>query len=221
MKKILCVLLLICVIGMPLSKNAFAENKAYVKALFSSVNVFMDKNINADFNQDGENLDIILTIKYGDKLELLTQDVQTGEDGFNYYQVKINENLSGYVLYSNVLLSSISSPKKDLDFNATTNKKTIVYIYENGRLQEDPNTTLLAGEKIKILEMGTNGYSRIQYKDLDGDILTVYVKTADIQTSGISRGLIGAIIIIVTTISLVLVVFGIKGNRKRKQKRLK
>ena len=211
---------MLCILLPVSGLNAFAEGEVYVKALFSTVNVFKDKNIEVDADGDNENLDVVLTIKYGEKLLLASQSVEQGDDGLNYYKVKLSENLEGYVLYSNVLLSSISSPKKDLDHNATTNKKTTIYIYDGGRLQEQ-TTTLPSGEKIKILELGSEGYSRIQYKDSDGDILTVYVKTADIKTSGISRTTIGAIIIIVTTISLVLVVFGIKGNRKRKQRRIK
>lgn len=220
MKKILIMLLLICMVGCLNRSFVYAESDKYVKALYSSVNIFKDTDINTDADNDGEALDIISKIKYGQKLKVVL-DSFVGDDGFNYYGVSFSldgEEEQGYVLSSQVLLSSISSPQKDLDHNAIISKNTKLYGYEELRFVE-LGKELAAGEQIKILNgyNKSSDYTRIQYKDESGDILTAYIKTADIQTSGVSRATIGAIIIIITIVSLVLVVFGIKGSKKKKK----
>lgn len=220
MKKILLLLLMLCCLSVNVF-NASAEGAEYVKVIYSSAYIYADANINADYNLDDENLDILCEVKYGTKLKLLSESI-LGEDGFNYYNVQISDgqtNLNGYVLCSNVLNINISSPNKELDSNGELNKKAKVYTYENQTYKET-GVELASGQKIKILD-GYNKsleFTRIQYADEDGQILTAYVKTEDIKTSGISRSTIGAIIIIVTTVSLVLVIFGIKGKKKKSLK---
>lgn len=77
---------------------------------------------------------------------------------------------------------------------------------------------LKIGTKVKVLDGldYSKEYSRIQYSDQNGQIIYGYIKTQAIEKSGISRTTIGAIVIVVTTISLTLLVFGIKGKKKKK-----
>ena len=129
-----------------------------------------------------------------------------------------NQTINGYVLCSQVLLSTISSPKRELDYNATLKQRARLFGYEELKFV-DLEMDLEVGQQIKILGgyNSSNEFTRIQYLDSSGDIFTAYVKTIDIQTSGISKTTIGAIIIIITTISLVLIVFGVKGKRKKRK----
>ena len=122
----------------------------------------------------------------------------------------------GYVLKSQVTSVDNTSPKKKLDANAKITEQTNIYVL-NGNTFEKTEEILTSGTNVKIL----SGYNRdseftqIQYESEDG-IITAYVKTQSLQTSKISRTLIGAIIIIITTISLVLIIFGIGKRKKRK-----
>lgn len=219
MKKILLILLMICLLnGNIFYTNAEDSNK-YVKVVFSSTYIYLDSDINVDYDQDGECLDVLKEEKYGVLLKLVKDEQIVGLDGLNYYCIEINGNQGaqqGYVLCSNVLYSTIQSPQKELDYNATLNKETHIYTLENQNFIET-NEVLKSGQKIKILDgyNKENKYSRIQYLDEIGQILTAYVRTEDIKTSGISRSVIGAVIIIITTVSLVLLVFGIKGKKKK------
>lgn len=212
MNRIIKILLLVALIlSFSHSKVTFAESENYVKVLYSTINVYSQANINTS--------SVICTKTYGTKLKLIDVENVQGEDGYLYYNIEINditEVNSGYVLCSQVLDINISSPSKDLDYNGSLNKESIVYLKEENTYISTGNK-LEENKKIKIIDGydANTEYTRIQYKDQNGEILTAYVKTVDIKTSAISRETIGAIIIIVTTVSLVLVLFGIKGKRKK------
>lgn len=190
---------------------AFAQNQdVYVKVIYTSIYVYSQPYF--------EQANIITELEYGTKLKLKSSSQEVGQDGYNYFLVEINfeEFTEGYVLCSQVLDESLSSPVKDLDHNATLKKNAEEY-NALGEGFVKTGKTLNAGEKIKILD-GYNSnqkFTRIQYKAESGDIVTAYILTETIKTSGISRTTIGAIIIIVSTISLVLVLFGVKGRKKK------
>lgn len=223
MKKIFIVLVLLCLTFNVNAFSVFADEESKVKVIYSTINIFADCNVNVDFNSDGESLDIICTATYGETLTLLNLEQINGQDGYKYFYVnKVSgkNNLSGYVLCSNVILGNVSSPIKQLDVNAKTNNEAKVYTF-NGSEYIETDGIIPKGQGIKILQGYNRGseYTYIQYKLENQEIVCAYIKTADILVSGISKTTIGAIVIIITTISLVLLVFGLKGRRKRKAKR--
>lgn len=210
MKKIIYILLIICLCTFS-NKIVFAEGQDYVKVLYSTVVVFSEPNI-ATASEVAE-------VIYGTKFLLKDKNQIDGDDGLKYYLVELSnvENYTeGYILCSQVISIEYASPKRELSTNATLVNDANVYTHVNSQYK-DTGVVLNAGEKIKLLDghIKELEYTRIQYKDLDGDIFTAYVKTENIKVSGISRTTIGAIIIIVSTISLTLVLFGIKGKRKK------
>ena len=211
MKKIIYFLLIICVCTFGNNKMVFAEGQDYVKALYSTVVVFSEPNI-ATASEIAE-------VTYGTKFLLKDVNQIDGDDGLKYYLVELSnvENYTeGYVLCSQVISIEYASPKRELSTNATLANDANVYTHVNSQYN-DTGVILKAGERIKLLDgyIKELEYSRIQYKDLDGDIFTAYIKTENIKVSGISRTTIGAIIIIVSTVSLTLVLFGIKGKKKK------
>lgn len=210
MKKIIYILLIICLCTFS-NKIVFAEGQDYVKVLYSTVVVFSEPNI-ATASE-------VTEVIYGTKFLLKDKNQIDGDDGLKYYLVELSnvENYTeGYILCSQVISIEYASPKRELSTNATLVNDANVYTHVNSQYK-DTGVVLNAGEKIKLLDgyIKELEYTRIQYKDLDGDIFTAYVKTENIKVSGISRTTIGAIIIIVSTISLTLVLFGIKGKRKK------
>ena len=224
MRKIILLLIIsICPLFLFKINCAGAESIGYVRVIYSSINVFADTDYAVDFDGDLETLDIIYKCNYGTKLQLVEQNSILGNDGLNYYKVKVeNGNIEGFVLCSQVLMDNISSPQKHLDYNASVNKDAKLYVFENQSYVELEHA-LVSGQQIKILDGYNNSkqYTKIQYKSQDGYILTAYIKTSDISVSGVSKTTIGAIIIVITTISLALVVFGVKGKRKKKLKNKK
>lgn len=216
MKKIL-ILLLALSFCIPLlnMQVARAEIPNTIRAIYSNINVYSLPNIN-----DEENI-IIATYNYNYKFNTLGEDSILGEDGFEYYKVEINVTpyAFGYVFKSQTCDDKISSPQKKLDSNAVTISECDIYIL-NGNNYEKTLEKLNANEQIKIISgyNKVNEFTQIQYKSNDGEIVTAYIKTSAIKTSGISRTLIGTIIIIITTISLLLIIFGIKGKKTKKNK---
>lgn len=213
MKNIVKITLLMIALILSFKTNnmAFAENENYVKVIYSTINIYS--------NPDIDTSTILCAKTYGEKLKLISTEKVQGEDGFLYFNIELTdvaEADKGYVFCSQVLDVNLSSPIKDLDHNGSVNKEATVYVKEENSFVST-SVKLAPNQKIKILDGydSNTQFTRIQYKDTNGEIITAYVKTADIKTSGISRGTIGAIIIIITTVSLVLVLFGIKGKRKK------
>lgn len=220
MKKCVIVLLF-CLCFFPVICNkTYAENNIYVKVLYSEINVYLDTNFTDDYNKDGENLDIVYTFLYGSIIKVVEENQIIGQDGYKYYKVEYESNgqkKMGYVLCSQVLNINYSSPAKELDYNAMVNKEAKLFTLKNEQYIEN-GISLKINQKIKIINgyNSTKKYTQIQYKAESGDILTAFVLTSDIKVGGISKGTIGAIIIVVSIISLSLIVFGVKGKKKRK-----
>lgn len=215
--KFLGIIFAICLMsfGFIVNKNfAFAETPLQVRIIYSNANVYSLTNINDDTNK------VIATYKYNQKFNTIS-DVITGEDGYKYYKVEINVNeyTFGYVFKSQVADVNIKSPQKRLDSNAKITTDCKVYNL-NGNNYEETTETLKVGTQVKILSgyKKTEEFTQIQYQNQDGEIVTAYIKTTALKTSGISRTLIGTIIILITTASLVLIIFGVKGKGKKRRK---
>ena len=211
MKKIILLLVaLICCFTSNL-KTSFADEVIQVRVIYSTINVYSSDNITSS--------EKIATLKYNDIVTVIQESI--GVDGYEYFLIQISgiQNYTqGYVFKSQVLDASLLSPAKKLDSNASIKEECDIYTLD-GKNYVLTNTKLSSGTKIKILSgyNASNEYTQIQYADENERIITAYVKTSAIAVSGISTKLIGAIIIIVTSVSLVLIIFGI-GKKKVKKK---
>lgn len=215
--KFFSIFLAICLMsfGFIFNNNyAFAETPLQVRVIYSNTNVYSKTNINDKANV------IIANYKYNHKFNTIG-DIITGEDGYEYYKVEIsvNEYNFGYVFKSQVADVNIKSPQKRLDSNAKITTACKIYNL-NGNNYEETTETLKVGTQVKILSgyKKTEEFTQIQYQNQDGEIVTAYIKTTALKTSGISRTLIGTILILITTASLVLIIFGVKGKNKKRRK---
>lgn len=210
MKKLLLLAfsLLLCLV--PNFTITYADT-LQVRVIYSTINVYSVDDINSSQK--------ISTLKYNDVVTVIQSS--TGTDGYEYYLVQL-ENVpnytQGYVFKSQVLDANLTSPTKKLDSNAEVSTECEVYTLD-GKNYVKTTDKLASGTKIKILSgyNANNEYTQIQYADQNGQIVTAYIKTSAIAVSGISNTLIGAVIIIVTTVSLVLIIFGI-GKKKGKKR---
>ena len=216
MKKLLICLIALASFVFPICFNSivYAEIPATVRIVYSNANVYKVANSSIEDNK-------IATYSYNTILNTIGDSVVVGEDAFNYYKVEIT-NISnytyGFVLVSQVLDATIQSPQKRLDANATLSSDAFVYNFVENRY-EISEVKLIKGTDVKILSGydKSKEYTQIQYQQQDGEIITAFIKTSTLKTSGISRTLIGAIIIIITVISLTLIIFGV-GNKHKKRK---
>ena len=216
MKKFLILLLIaFCIFGAS-PRAVLAEDDSYVKVIYTQISIFSETDVNSETNQ------IITTASYGQKLKLSSNSIITSpQDGYNYYKIalELEEYDVGYVFVSQVCPVEYSSLNRVLATNAEVCEDAIVYYKENETYYQT-ETIIPNGTKIRILSGydKAKAYTRIQYQQEDGEIVTNYIMTSQIKVSGISRTTIGAICIIVTTVTLVLIFFGIKGKTKKKSK---
>lgn len=209
MKKIYFILILMLSFCFPyLNKGNLYAEEQYVKVIYTSAYVFKQSEAIEE--------NIVAEYKYGTEFLVIEANIQ-GED-YSYYKVKLTdvENISeAYVLSSQVIDTSIFTPQKELDTNAKLSNNAKIYILKGDNYVET-DEELKEGTKIRLISGYDDSvkFSKIQYLNNDGEIITAYVKTTDIEVSHISRVLIGVIIIAVTSISIILILFGVKKSRK-------
>lgn len=193
---------------------SFAEGEKYVKVIYSNISIFSS----ADATGSAV---VIGSARYGEKFKLKNDDPILGDDNFYYLkiEVQIDEYVEAYVFSSQVAPLEYSSPKRSLGTNATITKQAKLYT-KVGTSFEPTDIELEAGAKVRLIGDRKENYSKIQYQDDDGDVRTFYVESSLIKMNGVSRATVGAIFIIVTTISIVLIIFGVKGKKKRAIKKL-
>ena len=136
----------------------------------------------------------------------------------SFYEIVYN-NASAYILKAHVLDTKINSNNIKLDTNAVLRIDAKVYEY-NGENYSEIDYVLEKGTRIKLLDGidNTLEYTRISF-ELNEETLTYYVPTTAISPDGMSAGGITAIALIITCTSLLLILFGFKGKkRKKKQK---
>ena len=206
-KKILVVLIFATMLTLPNVSVAFASEDEYVKVIFSYAYVFSDTSVNSD---------VLQSVSYGTKLKLLSNQIQKQQNGLDFYLVEISteQNTQGYVLCSHVLNVKDSSLRVKLETNATTNKETVVCISSTNGIEPTENK-LANGQAIRVLKKGET-HTQIQYLDKDGDIVTAYLLNEDIKMNGVSGSIVSAILIIISTVTLVIVLFGVRKKKAKK-----
>ncbi len=214
MKKILMFIFALLAFTFPLGSNAFADEPLTVRVVYSNANIYKEADSSTREN-------IIDTVTYNTRLSVLeVVDKTQSVDGFEYFKVEYtkDEYTFGYVLKSQVVDASINSPQKRLDTNAKIVNECYVYNL-NGSNYEQTEDKLEVGTKIKILSgyNKENEYTQIQYQTAEGDIVTAYIKTSALKTTALSKSLISAILLIITSVSLVLLIFGVSGKKKKRK----
>lgn len=177
---------------------------ANIFALPSSINVITD-SIKV-YAQPTTASTIIATVTFGEEFNV------TGADG-EFYKIEIN-NGSGYILKAYCVDSANAPLKTFLDTNAKLNSNSPTFELVNKQYQQT-QITLPAQTKIKIL----NGYNvntshTLISFEYNGEILTQYVETKNIQIEGIQTRQIVAIMLIVSCVSLVLIFYSFFKGKK-------
>ena len=156
--------------------------------------------------------------------------VQDYTDSTNtFYKVNIynivpstNETDTAYILIAHTIDLKVKSPQKKLDVNATVkNDNSKIYRLNPETNQfEEIGLTLNKDTKIRILDNGyekNKEYTHISFYSNDQEILSYYIKTADIYAKGISYTIVAACLTLFACVSIILVLLGIKSKKKRKK----
>ena len=155
---------------------------------------------------------------------VLTVDTEFLDDMFykvSSYQIieGASENDYSYVLKSHTLDNKISSPEKELDYNAQVkNDNSFLYTYDtNTKTYTKTNISLKKNTKVRILDGYDKNkeYTYISYQNESGEILSYYIETENLKVSGINYSVIVAISTLFTCVVIISIVFGIKGRKKK------
>ena len=81
-----------------------AETEIFIKVIYSNISVYVDTDIFNDYNKDDIS-DVISNKTYGEKLKLKSENIIIGNDGYNYYLVKVDEEKikSQLIMYCGVM----------------------------------------------------------------------------------------------------------------------
>ncbi len=175
----------------------------------------------SEFVKDNQNQDVYL--KEGTQLRVDTTFADTmfyKVYTFNVY-VGAGETDFAYVLISQTLDATITSPTQRLDTNATIKNDNVpVYrYYENDNSYSQTEINLKKDTKVRVLDGydSSKKYTYISYQNENGTINYGYVLTSDLAVEGINYSIIVAISILIVCISLLLIIFGLKGKKKKKK----
>lgn len=232
-KSIVSLILILFALCLPLnfgSENVFAINTPNSVTVIANTYIYKDHDIKSEmFTKivgSGESqTEEYVVLKTG---TVLNVDNSSPEDYKLFYTVFIfgiidgaTETDVGYVLKAHTLDSSISSPEKRLDTNATIkNDNVILYTYDQiTKTYKNTDITLKSNTGVRILDGydKKKEYTYISYQNDDGEILSYYIKTSDLSVKGVNYSVIIAISTLVTCVAILGIVFGIWGKKKKKK----
>lgn len=219
--KFVCLILLCCLSIFPIFGDiAFASaNKipAKVKVVLPTY-IYIENRVTSEIcKKDGQNLQLdVNTVLIVDKTyedstfyKVCLENVIEGKTGDDY----------GFVLIAHVIDADKKSPEKKLDSNAKIkNDNSIVYLKNDTTNEYDATSiTLNKGTKVRILD----GYDKkkeftyISFYDSDNNIVSYYIKTKDLDVKGVNYSLIVGISSLTACVSVILILLGVKGKKKK------
>lgn len=212
MKKLLALICAVLILGTFSASLAHAEDTLpeSVRVITVSTRIYNSASLD-DIKMDGEQE---VRAVHGDVFSVLSLTVAEN----SFYEISYN-GASAYILKAHVLDTSVKSSNVKLDTNASLRLETMVYEY-NGTSFSETGITLESGTRIKLLD-GLNqdaDYTRISF-ELNEETLTYYVPTSNITADGMSAAGITAITLIIACTSLLLILFGFKGRKKKKKEK--
>ena len=203
---------MIFVIGLLLLLNinngfASAETPHKVMVVAVSVSLYETANLENPLKESGENVKAV----HGEVFTVIS------EQG-DFFEVQYKAT-SAFVLKAYVIDVNTSSKNVKLDTNAVLKEESEVWENKGSNFTK-VGITLEKGTKVKLLD-GYNSelsHTRISF-EYNEETLTYYVETEHVAPEGMSASGITAIALIVTCTSIILILFGFKGKKKRKKEK--
>ena len=183
--------------------------------------LYSECNIMSEFVKDNQN-----QVVYLEENTVLNVDTNFADTMFyKIYTLNIvqgaGQNDYAFVLISQTLDTTITSPTQKLDTNAKIKSETApIFNYDsNTGVYTQTETNLVKDTKVRVLDGydANKRYTYISYQINNGEIKYGYVLTSDISTEGINYSIIVAISTLVVSISILSIVFGLKGKKKKKR----
>lgn len=182
------------------SSTVFADN-VEIKIIVNQCAIYQNPNIESSTYQ--------ITIPHK---TVLQAEIYNEEFYFITYQ-----STSGYILKTNTMLNSNSSPTKKLVFNAVITKDSTIYKLKNNVFEDTFFDKLKKDTKIKLIDGydTTNDYTLVSFYNQDNEVVSYYIETKNIQPFGVKKSVYVAISLIIFSISIFFILFGTKIKKQK------
>ena len=198
-------------ISVPLNV-AFADEIVSVKVLTPTA-IYSEADLKSEI--------LVTSVDVGTILTLDNTSEQNSEMFYRVYVYGIVADATqsdvGYVLRAHTLDSTVVSPPRTLDDNAIIkNDNTKIYTYDvNTDSFIETNIVLNKDTPVQVLDTKQN-FTYIAFYDQNGEIVRYYVETSNLHIPGINWSIIVAISTLITCVTILAIIFGIKGRKKKK-----
>ena len=225
MKHIFIIFVLIFCIIFPIGNNGFifATSDIPEKIVVSQTTyIYSQADLKSEIIKDSNGNYIML--KQG---TMLTIDTTFFDSNSMFYKFCLKDIIDGktsedigYVLIAHTVDYSKQSLHKRLDSNATI-KNDNSQIFEKDTTEDGKynkvDIILNKGTKVKILDGYDKNkqYTYISFYDNNNNIVSYYIQTKDLSVSGVNYSLIIGIMSLVTCVSIILILLGVKGKKKK------
>lgn len=202
---VLCPMLLIALFLFVFNTNSnyiFADAvPAEIKIISDTAKVYELADLNAT---------VLKTAVFSEKY-----NVESISGGF--YEIQIPDLQNGYVLTSYCMDSLLKPIQSFLDTNAVITAESGVYIKNGAEYEAVSSVSLAENTRVKLLSGADNSnvYSFITFS-LNGENLTYYVLSDNIDADGFSLRTLVALMLIVTCVALFLIIYSFYRNKKHK-----
>ena len=210
MKKLLLLVMALFIFCVPSSSAKAEDLPASVRVITVSTRIYNSASLSDPMLNGEEEVRAV----HGDTFEVLSLVVSEN----SFYEISYAGE-SAYILKAHVLDTNIDANNVKLDTNAVLRENAEVFEYAN-QTYSKVDITLEKGTRVKLLDGIDNSleYTRISF-EIGEETLTYYVPTTAISPDGMSAGGITAIALIITCTSLLLILFGCKGKKKKKKEK--
>lgn len=231
MKKILTVLffLSLSVVFLVPKTTVYANQQKEMEVFSNKCDVYeLENEKTFETISSLEDLKKIETLNFGEKIQLLVEDVFSFKNNngevLEFYNIKTNSNKTGFVL-SSCVCEKEKSLNMTLDPNAKVkNEKVAVYIERN---DSDENKLVIDGENIfleknqnvKIVDGYDTGkeYCEVLF-ELENEIKTGFVKTEDLEVEGFNYTIILIVFIFILVASTIWAIYSATRKKRKKSK---
>lgn len=153
------------------------------------------------------------------KTALFSEKYEVVDISGDFYEIEITTTQNGLIQTAFCMDSSFKPIESILDTNAIITRESNVYIKYGTQYTQVSGITLSENTRVKLLSGadGTSEYSFITFS-ADGELLTYYVLSDNIDADGFPLRTLIALMLIVTCVALFLIIYTFYKNKKNQAK---
>ena len=194
-----------------IQKMQVVQNHYAAKARTSTNLLLLPSTVADQTNQ------VVATLQKNEQITVLSHAADIENNGqTKFVQVQTQGGLIGYVELSNITPVASTSRLKQINANATAKRDTILL---SSKKEGTPLLSVAEGTRIKIFGLlnPTTDYTRVEIEDQNGNVISGYIKTADIKSDSITTLQLTGIVLLAANAALLgaIIAFAIVAKKKK------